>query len=137
MKTKNTQNYEFLIPVTSITELHKVLGFLNEDLGIDYTVDGYDPDDMISEMEKYVEKFYSNPDYEPEIDYDESEKYPNKIYVMIYGETDELLIDNFTDLILIETGDILGQVEGDPELKENVVEYDNFLKISNIKELLK
>ena len=134
MKTKN---YEFLIPVTSITELHKVLGFLNEDLGIDYTVDGYDPDDMISEMEKYVEKFYSNPDYEPEIDYDESEKYPNKIYVMIYGETDELLIANFTDLILIETGDILGQVEGDPELKENVVEYDNFLKISNIKELLK
>lgn len=132
MKTKNTQNYEFLIPVTSITELYKVLGFLNEDLGIDYTVDGYDPEDMISEMEKYIEKFYSNPDYEPEI-----EKYPNKIYVMMYGETDELLIDNFTDIILIETGDILGQVEGDPELKENVVEYDKFLNISNIKELLK
>ena len=137
MKTKHAQNYEFLIPVTSVSELHKVLGFLNENLGIDYTVDGYDPDDMISEMEKYVEKFYNNPDYEPEIDYDESEKYPNKIHVMMYGETDELLIDKFTDLILIETGDILGQVEGNPELKENVIEYDKFFNISNIKDLLK
>lgn len=132
MKTKHNQNYEFLIPVTSTTELHKVLNYLNEDLGIDYTVDGYDPEDMISEMEKYIEKFYDNPDYEPEI-----EKYPNKIYIMMYGEVDELLIDNFTDIILIETGDILGQVEGDPELKENVIEYDKFLNISNIKEILK
>ena len=125
-------NYEFLIPVQNISDLNSVLDHLTDDLGIEYTVNNSEPtDETYKEMIGYIINFYYN-----ETGNEILKKYPNKIYVMMYGKSNELLNDHFTDIILIETGDILGQVEGNPELKENIVELENFLNIPNIKVII-
>ena len=125
-------NYEFLIPVQNISDLNSVLDHLTDDLGIEYTVNNSEPtDETYKEMIGYIINFYYN-----ETGNEILKKYPNKIYVMMYGKSNELLNDHFTDIILIETGDILGQVEGNPELKENIVELETFLNIPNIKVII-
>lgn len=141
-------NYEFLIPVHNISDLNSILDHLTDDLGIEYTVNNSEPtDETYKEMIKYIINFYYGDyqNFKTELDYYEVDnetgneilkKYPNKIYVMMYGKSDELLNDHFTDIILIETGDILGQVEDNPELKENIVELETFLNIPNIKSIL-
>ena len=125
-------NYEFLIPVQNISDLNSILDHLTDDLGIEYTINNSEPtNETYKEMIEYIINFYYN-----ETGNEILKKYPNKIYVMMYGKSDELLNDHFTDIILIETGDILGQVEGNPELKENIVELETFLNIPNIKSIL-
>lgn len=125
-------NYEFLIPVHNISDLNSILDHLTDNLGIEYTVNNSEPtNETYKEMIEYIINFYYN-----ESGNEILKKYPNKIYVMMYGKSDELLNDHFTDIILIETGDILGQVEGNPELKENIVELETFLNIPNIKSIL-
>ena len=125
-------NYEFLIPVQNISDLNSILDHLTDDLGIEYTINNSEPtNETYKEMIEYIINFYYN-----ETGNEILKKYPNKIYVMMYGKSDELLNDHFTDIILIETGDILGQVEDNPELKENIVELETFLNIPNIKSIL-
>lgn len=125
-------NYEFLIPVQNISDLNSILDHLTDDLGIEYTINNSEPtNETYKEMIEYIINFYYN-----ETGNEIHKKYPNKIYVMMYGKSNELLNDHFTDIILIETGDILGQVEGNPELKENIVELETFLNIQNIGNLV-
>lgn len=125
-------NYEFLIPVQNISDLNSVLDHLTDNLGIEYTINNSEPtNETYKEMIEYIINFYYN-----ETGNEILKKYPNKIYVMMYGKSDELLNDHFTDIILIETGDILGQVEGNPELKENILELETFLNIQNIGNLV-
>ena len=125
-------NYEFLIPVQNISDLNSILDHLTDDLGIEYTINNSEPtNETYKEMIEYIINFYYN-----ETGNEILKKYPNKIYVMMYGKSIELLNDHFTDIILIETGDILGQVEGNPELKENIVELETFLNIQNIGNLV-
>lgn len=125
-------NYEFLIPVQNISDLNSILDHLTDDLGIEYTINNSEPtNETYKEMIEYIINFYYN-----ETGNEILKKYPNKIYVMMYGKSDELLNDHFTDIILIETGDILGQVEDNPELKENIVELETFLNIQNIGNLV-
>ena len=125
-------NYEFLIPVHNISDLNSILDHLTDDLGIEYTVNNSEPtNETYKEMIEYIINFYYN-----ETGNEILKKYPNKIYVMMYGKSIELLNDHFTDIILIETEDILGQVEGNPELKENIVELETFLNIQNIGNLV-
>lgn len=125
-------NYEFLIPVQNISDLNSILDHLTDNLGIEYTINNSEPtNETYKEMIEYIINFYYN-----ETGNEILKKYPNKIYVMMYGKSDELLNDHFTDIILIETEDILGQVEGNPELKENIVELETFLNIPNIKSIL-
>lgn len=125
-------NYEFLIPVQNISDLNSILDHLTDDLGIEYTINNSEPtNETYKEMIEYIINFYYN-----ETGNEILKKYPNKIYVMMYGKSDELLNDHFTDIILIETGDILGQAEGNPELKENIVELETFLNIQNIGNLV-
>ena len=125
-------NYEFLIPVQNISDLNSILDHLTDNLGIEYTINNSEPtNETYKEMIEYIINFYYN-----ETGNEILKKYPNKIYVMMYGKSDELLNDHFTDIILIETGDILGQVEGNPELKENVIELETFLNIQNIGNLV-
>ena len=125
-------NYEFLIPVHNISDLNSILDHLTDNLGIEYTVNNSEPtNETYKEMIEYIINFYYN-----ESGNEILKKYPNKIYAMMYGKSDELLNDHFTDIILIETGDILGQVEGNPELKENIVELETFLNIQNIGNLV-
>lgn len=125
-------NYEFLIPVHNISDLNSILDHLTDNLGIEYTVNNSEPtNETYKEMIEYIINFYYN-----ETGNEILKKYPNKIYVMMYGKSIELLNDHFTDIILIETEDILGQVEGNPELKENIVELETFLNIQNIGNLV-
>lgn len=125
-------NYEFLIPVQNISDLNSILDHLTDNLGIEYTINNSEPtNETYKEMIEYIINFYYN-----ETGNEILKKYPNKIYVMMYGKSDELLNDHFTDIILIETEDILGQVEGNPELKENIVELETFLNIQNIGNLV-
>lgn len=125
-------NYEFLIPVQNISDLNSVLDHLTDNLGIEYTINNSEPtNETYKEMIEYIINFYYN-----ETGNEILKKYPNKIYVMMYGKSDELLNDHFTYIILIETGDILGQVEGNPELKENILELETFLNIQNIGNLV-
>ena len=125
-------NYEFLIPVQNISDLNSILDHLTDNLGIEYTINNSEPtNETYKEMIEYIINFYYN-----ETGNEILKKYPNKIYAMMYGKSDELLNDHFTDIILIETGDILGQVEDNPELKKNMVELETFLNIPNIKSIL-
>lgn len=114
-------NYEFLIPVQNISDLNSILDHLTDNLGIEYTINNSEPtNETYKEMIEYIINFYYN-----ETGNEILKKYPNKIYVMMYGKSDELLNDHFTDIILIET-----------KIKENIMELETFLNIPNIKSIL-
>lgn len=114
-------NYEFLIPVKNISDLNSILDHLTDNLGIEYTVNNSEPtNETYKEMIEYIINFYYN-----ETGNEILKKYPNKIYVMMYGKSDELLNDHFTDIILIET-----------KIKENIMELETFLNIQNIGNLV-
>lgn len=114
-------NYEFLIPVQNISGLNSILDHLTDDLGIEYTINNSEPtNETYKEMIEYIINFYYN-----ESGNEILKKYPNKIYAMMYGKSNELLNDHFTDIILIET-----------KIKENIMELETFLNIQNIGNLI-
>lgn len=114
-------NYEFLIPVHNISDLNSILDHLTDNLGIEYTVNNSEPtNETYKEMIEYIINFYYN-----ESGNEILKKYPNKIYAMMYGKSNELLNDHFTDIILIET-----------KIKENIMELETFLNIQNIGNLI-
>lgn len=114
-------NYEFLIPVHNISELNSILDHLTDNLGIEYTVNNSEPtNETYKEMIEYIINFYYN-----ESGNEILKKYPNKIYAMMYGKSNELLNDHFTDIILIET-----------KIKENIMELETFLNIQDIGNLI-